>query len=43
MTLKDLLKKGYFHKELPPPFNTKALADNLSKIQKEWTRKQAQL
>lgn len=23
MTLNDLLEKGYFPKELPPPFNTK--------------------
>jgi hypothetical protein len=33
---KQLLEKGYFAKELPPPFQTKMFADKLTTIQTEW-------
>ncbi len=33
----DLIKKGYFLKELPPPFNTEIFADRLSYISSAWT------
>lgn len=36
MTDKELLEKGYFAKELPPPFQTKMFADKLTTIQAEW-------
>ena len=36
MTDKELLEKGYFAKELPPPFQTKMFADKLESIEKDW-------
>jgi len=32
MTLKDLLSNGYFSEELPPPFTTELLGNNLRKV-----------
>ena len=37
MTLKDLIEKGYFPKELPPPFNTNKFANNVASILTTWT------
>jgi hypothetical protein len=36
MTDQELLEKGYFAKELPPPFQTKIFADKLKDIQIDW-------
>ena len=36
MTDKELLEKGYFAKELPPPFQTKQFADKLNDIKTDW-------
>lgn len=36
MKLEPLLRKGYFPKELPPPFTTKYFAKNFNKIEKSW-------
>lgn len=36
MTDKELLEKGYFAKELPPPFQTKIFADMLTNIKADW-------
>lgn len=36
MQLKDLIERGYFPKELPPPFNTSALANNVNSIISSW-------
>lgn len=36
MTDQELLEKGYFAKELPPPFQTKQFADKLSDIKTDW-------
>lgn len=36
MTDKELLEKGYFAKELPPPFQTELFANKLSLIDAEW-------
>jgi hypothetical protein len=36
MTDKELLEKGYFAKELPPPFQTKMFADKLTIIKADW-------
>jgi Reverse transcriptase (RNA-dependent DNA polymerase) len=36
MTDKELLEKGYFAKELPPPFQTKMFADKLTSIKTDW-------
>ena len=33
---KELLEKGFFAKELPPPFQTKMFADKLTKIKYDW-------
>lgn len=33
-----LLKLGYFPKELPPPFNTAKLADNITELRARWMR-----
>ena len=38
MTDKELLEKGYFAKELPPPFQTKMLADKLASIKIDWNK-----
>jgi len=38
MNLTDLLKKGYFPQELPPPFNTESFADNYAKAKVEWDK-----
>ncbi len=38
MNIELLLKKGYFPKELPPPFTTKYFSKNFNRIQKSWTR-----
>jgi hypothetical protein len=32
----SLLEKGYFPKELPPPFNTKSFTSRLAKISESW-------
>ncbi len=37
MTLKDIIERGYFPKELPPPFNTVDLAKDISAILANWT------
>jgi hypothetical protein len=36
MTVQELLEKGYFAKELPPPFQTKLFADKLNDIKADW-------
>ncbi|WP_305952106.1 RNA-directed DNA polymerase [Emticicia oligotrophica] len=36
MTLFDLLERGYFPKELPPPYNTEAFATQSAQILLEW-------
>lgn len=36
MTKGDLIKRGYFPKELPPPFQTEQFADKLAKIEVDW-------
>lgn len=36
MHLKDLIERGYFPKELPPPFNTTLLADKVTTIRSNW-------
>lgn len=36
MTEKELLKSGYFPKELPPPFESKTFSDKIGIIKKEW-------
>ncbi len=36
MQLKDLIERGYFPKELPPPFNTSKLANNVNSIISSW-------
>lgn len=37
MTIENLIKKGYFPKELPPPFCTTDFANNVSLVLSEWT------
>lgn len=37
MTLKDLIKKGYFPKELPPPFDTSDLSTDIVATLESWT------
>lgn len=37
MTLKDLIERGYFPKELPPPFDTSDLSADISTILSSWT------
>lgn len=39
MILKDLIERGYFPKELPPPFDTSDLANNLADILLNWNTK----
>lgn len=36
MTEKELLKSGYFPKELPPPFESKTFSDKIGIIKKKW-------
>ena len=36
MQLKDLIERGYFPKELPPPFHTSTLANNVNSIISSW-------
>jgi hypothetical protein len=36
MTIDDLVRKGYFLKELPPPFSTIQFADHLTDILTDW-------
>lgn len=36
MTLKDLIERGYFPKELPPPFDTSDLATDISTTLANW-------
>lgn len=36
MTDKELIKKGFFPRELPPPFNTEDLANHLDTINASW-------
>ena len=36
MNLKDLIERGYFPKELPPPFNTQLLATDIAAILLDW-------
>lgn len=38
MTDKELLEKGYFPKELPPPFQTKLFANKLDDIKGDWKK-----
>lgn len=35
-TIESFLQRGYFPKELPPPFNTLSFGTKYSKIKKEW-------
>lgn len=39
MILKNLIERGYFPKELPPPFDTSDLANNLADILLNWNTK----
>lgn len=43
MTTRELLEKGYFAKELPPPFQTKLFADKFDSIQKDWKKVEGSL
>jgi hypothetical protein len=36
MTEKELLKSGYFPKELPPPFESKTFSDKIATIKTQW-------
>lgn len=36
MTEKELLKLGYFPKELPPPFESKIFSDKINTIRTQW-------
>ncbi len=36
MIEEKFIRKGYFTKELPPPFYTEKMADNLNDIKKQW-------
>jgi len=36
MTEKELLKSGYFPKELPPPFESKSFSDKINTINTQW-------
>lgn len=36
MTEKELLKSGYFPKELPPPFESKSFSDKIDTIRTQW-------
>ena len=36
MNSKKILEKGYFPKELPPPFETKEFADKAHRIRLKW-------
>lgn len=36
LKIEDLIGRGYFPKELPPPFNTIDLANNYSMIKNKW-------
>src|SRR5699024_7329660 len=36
MTEKELLKSGYFPKELPPPFESKSFSDKIDAIDIQW-------
>ncbi len=36
MTLLDIIERGYFPKELPPPFNTKLFAQHVATILSNW-------
>ena len=38
MTDIELLEKGYFPKELPPPFQTESFASKLKDIKIEWKK-----
>ena len=38
MNIKDMLERGYFPKELPPPFTTKSFADKFSSIETAWNQ-----
>lgn len=38
MNSKKILEKGYFPKELPPPFETKKFAEKAHRIRREWRR-----
>lgn len=40
MNVKRILEKGFFPKELPPPFNTKSFADRAQYIYAQWTNLQ---
>lgn len=37
MTLKDLIERGYFPKELPPPFDTSDLSADIAATLASWT------
>ena len=37
MQLKKLLSKGYFPKELPPPYNSESFGEKSRYINKKWT------
>jgi hypothetical protein len=37
MTLKDLIERGYFPKELPPPFDTSDLSKDIESILASWS------
>ncbi|MEA5471542.1 RNA-directed DNA polymerase [Spirulina sp. 06S082] len=37
LELKNLIERGYFPKELPPPFNTSQLSQNIDSIIQTWT------
>lgn len=43
MQIEPLLRKGYFPKELPPPFTTKYFAANFNSIEESWNNVKSEL
>jgi hypothetical protein len=43
MKIEPLLRKGYFPKELPPPFTTKYFSENFYSIDKSWNDTKSRL
>ena len=43
MKIEPLLRKGYFPKELPPPFTTKYFSRNFDSIEISWNKMKSEL